>query len=150
MILAGLALARPISAQVVPEVMGTKETAHALLDRMEAYVRAEGIEKTLEGVSREGHFIHDAKHYVAILRVEGDQIYVARHSVFDSLNGMNMTDQRDLEGRNYIQNMLADARGGETKPLLLEIPDMEGAKKSWCPARWAPNHAGKYILVVCY
>lgn len=150
-----LALVMAVSAARAADgtIIGTKASARDWRDKVQAFIRANGIEAAIEAMLDPDSRFGQSKHHMAIERVtDDDRVIVEAHTVFHEIAGMDFTEQRDLEGRRFMQGFLQTVReGGGTALTSNAIPETGGeAHEAECYVEWADGYKGAYFITVCY
>lgn len=143
--------ASPAAAQVMPDVMGTEDSARQMLSEAKQYVRDNGIDALIENIANEEAKFGGSKHHIAVEQVRDGRIYVQRHNKYQTLDDTDFTEQQDMNGKYFMQSFRENAQnGGGTTKLALQVPETGNVKTSWCINEWAPGHKNDYFITVCY
>lgn len=139
------------SVPVLADHMPAKDAGMALRDTAQSYIAENGIQAAIAAVNANKPPFASPYPAVAILAVEDGRVIQKAHTLYQELVGVDLTDIKDLEGRTFIRDFLAQARDGGGAAPTTNAPPPEGIKhKAECYNEWAEGYRGQYFLAICY
>lgn len=144
-----------LSAAAHAEHMPGKEAGMAMRDTTQNYIAEHGIEAAIKAIQQDQPPFDEGYPAVAIQSVEkrdGEKRFILRaHTLYKELAGADMTDVRDLEGRQFIQDFYAEVKSGGGAAPTTNAPPPTGVRhEAECYNEWARGYKGTYFIDICY